>query len=161
MAFWRIVIQSLSIPSDTYKAPLSNHAEQQSLNAKTGRIERIFVNLEAVYPNPNDSTEEYSFDELRAKHRGWLDREWDAQESSNTAQDEGEQNEDGTVDDSAEASLIQSTQQSLDADDDVEDGIILGASKAKEENREGRNGRIRKKRVMEIRVETQTSELDN
>ena len=160
MAFWRIVIQSLSIPSDTNKAPLSNHAEQQSLNAKTGRIERIFVNLEAVYPNPDDPAEEYSFDELRARHRGWLDRRWDAR-SSNTAQDEREQNEDGAIDDSGDASLIQSTQQSLDADEDVEDGIVLGASKAKEENREGRNGRTRKKRVMEIRAETQTSELDN
>ena len=160
MALWRIVIQSLSIPSDTYKATSSNHAEQQSLNAKTGRIERIFVNLEAVYPNPDDPAEEYSFDELRAKYRGWLDKKWDAQETFNTAQDGGEQNEAGTIDDSVEVSLIQATQQSLDADEDVEDGIIQGVSKPKEEIPEGRSGRTRKKRVMEIRVETQTSEID-
>ena len=96
-----------------------------------------------------------------ANHRGWLDRTWDAQESSNTTQDEGEQNEDGTIEVTGEASLIQLTRQSLDADEDAEHGVILGASKAREEDREGRNGRTRKKRVMEIRAEAQTSELDN
>lgn len=38
------------------------------------------MNLEAVYPNPNDSTEEFSFEELRARSRGWLDRDWAAEQ---------------------------------------------------------------------------------
>ncbi|KAI4202732.1 MAG: hypothetical protein LQ350_002398 [Teloschistes chrysophthalmus] len=53
--------------------------EQQIVNPKSGRIERVFVNLEAVYPNPDNPTEEYSFEELRAKSRGWLDRDWAAE----------------------------------------------------------------------------------
>lgn len=41
-----------------------------------GRVETVFVNLKLVYPNPSDPTEEYSFEELRAASRGWLNRSW-------------------------------------------------------------------------------------
>lgn len=34
------------------------------------------MNLEAVYPNPSKPSEEFSFDELRARHRGWSDKVW-------------------------------------------------------------------------------------
>ena len=46
------------------------------MNSKTGRPERVFVNLEAVYPNPADPSDEISFDELRAIHRGWANKDW-------------------------------------------------------------------------------------
>lgn len=37
----------------------------------------MFVNLEAVYPQTSRrSGGEYCFEELRARHRGWLDRDW-------------------------------------------------------------------------------------
>jgi checkpoint serine/threonine-protein kinase len=49
---------------------------QPVVNSKTGKPERVFVNLEAVYPNAKDPSEEMSFDELRAMHRGWADRDW-------------------------------------------------------------------------------------
>ncbi|KAI4254678.1 MAG: hypothetical protein LQ352_002952 [Teloschistes flavicans] len=56
-----------------------NLAEQQQItNLRTGRVERVFVNLEAVYPNPDRPSEEYSFEELRAQSRGWLDIDWAA-----------------------------------------------------------------------------------
>lgn len=52
---------------------------QQAVNPKTGRLEVVFVHLEKVYPNHADPmAEEYSFEELRAKHRGWLDQDWAA-----------------------------------------------------------------------------------
>jgi checkpoint serine/threonine-protein kinase len=57
--------------------PLREH--QQALNPKTGRLEVVFVDLEKVYPNyDNPMSEEYSFEELRAQHRGWLDYDWAA-----------------------------------------------------------------------------------
>jgi checkpoint serine/threonine-protein kinase len=57
--------------------PLREH--QQALNPKTGRLEIVYVDLEKVYPNHDDPmSEEYSFEELRAKHRGWLDHDWAA-----------------------------------------------------------------------------------
>ncbi|KAI9761686.1 MAG: hypothetical protein M4579_000920 [Chaenotheca gracillima] len=46
------------------------------MNQRTGRTERVFVNLDAIYPNPQDPNEEWSFEELRAKHRGWTDKVW-------------------------------------------------------------------------------------
>jgi checkpoint serine/threonine-protein kinase len=57
--------------------PLREH--QQALNPKTGRLEVVFVDLQKVYPNRDEPmSEEYSFEELRAKHRGWLDHDWAA-----------------------------------------------------------------------------------
>ncbi|KAL8715995.1 MAG: hypothetical protein Q9220_000662 [cf. Caloplaca sp. 1 TL-2023] len=57
--------------------PVTNFSEQQqSVNPRTGKIERVFANLEAVYPDPQDPAEEYSFEELRARSRGWTDRDW-------------------------------------------------------------------------------------
>ncbi|KAK6382067.1 protein kinase [Exophiala oligosperma] len=43
------------------------------VNPRTGRIERVFVNIEAIYPS-ND--QEFSFEELRATSRGWFRRDW-------------------------------------------------------------------------------------
>jgi checkpoint serine/threonine-protein kinase len=64
--------------NENYKPhPLRDH--QQAVNQKTGRLEVVFVDLEKVYPNrDNPMAEEYSFEELRAKHRGWLDHDWAA-----------------------------------------------------------------------------------
>jgi checkpoint serine/threonine-protein kinase len=41
-------------------------------NPKNGRLECVFVNLEAVYPDVESGSAEYCFEELRARHRGWL-----------------------------------------------------------------------------------------
>ena len=47
------------------------------MNPKTGKTECVFVNLEAVYPNISDPmAAELSFEELRAKHRGWMEYDW-------------------------------------------------------------------------------------
>ncbi|KAL8675068.1 MAG: hypothetical protein Q9168_000551 [Polycauliona sp. 1 TL-2023] len=71
----------------------SNLADQQQItNPKTGKIERVFVNLEAVYPNPDDPVEEFSFEELRARHRGWMNKDWGAdRRRENVNQSRGQQ----------------------------------------------------------------------
>ena len=47
------------------------------MNARTGRSERVHVNLEAVYPNYGEpGAEEFCFEELRAARRGWLHFDW-------------------------------------------------------------------------------------
>ncbi|KAG4028008.1 hypothetical protein MFRU_025g00740 [Monilinia fructicola] len=51
--------------------------QQVTINPKNGRSERIFVDLEAVYPTPDKIGTELSFEELRAAHRGWLDKLWE------------------------------------------------------------------------------------
>ena len=54
----------------------SSHPDQAVINPKTGRAERVFVNLEAVYPNMKDPSLEISFEELRATRRGWTSKTW-------------------------------------------------------------------------------------
>lgn len=67
-----------NLDNESFKPhPLREH--QQAVNPKTGRLEVVFVDLEKVYPNREDPmAEEYSFEELRAKHRGWLKFDWAA-----------------------------------------------------------------------------------
>jgi checkpoint serine/threonine-protein kinase len=67
-----------NLNDENYKPhPLREH--QQAVNPKTGRLEVVFVDLEKVYPNHEDPmSEEYSFEELRAKHRGWMNHDWAA-----------------------------------------------------------------------------------
>lgn len=48
------------------------------MNQRTGRMERVAVNLEAVYPDPTNPAVELCFEELRAAKRGWLQRDWSA-----------------------------------------------------------------------------------
>ncbi|KAH8159605.1 hypothetical protein CIB48_g8645 [Xylaria polymorpha] len=50
---------------------------QVIVNPQNGRRERIYVNLEAVYPTPEEPGTELSFEELWAASRGWLDVYWD------------------------------------------------------------------------------------
>ncbi|KAH9909181.1 Mad3/BUB1 homology region 1-domain-containing protein [Xylariomycetidae sp. FL2044] len=50
---------------------------QVIVNPASGRRERIFVNLEAVYATPEEPGTELSFEELWAASRGWLDVCWD------------------------------------------------------------------------------------
>ena len=50
--------------------------QQETVNQRTGRAERVFVELAAVYPNPDDASVEMSFEEIRAQRRGWLDKDW-------------------------------------------------------------------------------------
>ncbi|KXS99860.1 hypothetical protein AC578_4461 [Pseudocercospora eumusae] len=52
----------------------SDHDQQCVFNDITGRMECVFVNLEAVYPVPGDLSVEYCFEELRARNRGWLNK---------------------------------------------------------------------------------------
>ncbi len=74
------VIQSSITPQDSIQ-PVQDHPShnQRVVNAGSGRTECVFVNLEAVYPDPANPTVEICFEELRAARRGWLDRDWSAE----------------------------------------------------------------------------------
>ncbi|KXT10324.1 hypothetical protein AC579_1025 [Pseudocercospora musae] len=62
------------IPRHLYQSSSSNHDHQCVFNDDTGRMECVFVNLEAVYPVPGNLSVEYCFEELRARNRGWLSK---------------------------------------------------------------------------------------
>ncbi|KAK5168703.1 protein kinase [Saxophila tyrrhenica] len=44
--------------------------DQSVRNPKTGRLECVYVDLESIYPDPQNSRVEYCFEELMARHRG-------------------------------------------------------------------------------------------
>jgi checkpoint serine/threonine-protein kinase len=52
------------------------HHVREAINPRTGRRERVFVDLESVYPDRTNPAHEISFEELRAMKRGWMDKNW-------------------------------------------------------------------------------------
>jgi checkpoint serine/threonine-protein kinase len=73
------VFQSLGYDSNEKCFPSAATAKPRyvTINERTGKAESVFVDLEAVYPNGTDNDgDEFCFEELRAKHRGWLNRDW-------------------------------------------------------------------------------------
>ena len=52
------------------------HEQQSVLNPKTGRLECVYVNLEAIYPDPADLSVEFCFEELMMMGRRWSQRDW-------------------------------------------------------------------------------------
>ncbi|KIX06499.1 uncharacterized protein Z518_04475 [Rhinocladiella mackenziei CBS 650.93] len=67
--------QSNELPANRRSSP-SHGSTQRSevVNPRTGRIERVFVDIDAVYPPRSE--QEFSFEELRALSRGWAQRNW-------------------------------------------------------------------------------------
>ena len=138
-------------------ASVSNSAyasQQQSVNARTGRIERVFVRLDAVYPNSNDLSEEYSFDELRARRRGWLDKKWEPQRKENkTPKVEAEITPDNTQNDSTG----EQSQQDFTVDVSSVDQTLSDVTGPRQPSREGKSSKPRKKKLVEESLPTQTS----
>lgn len=68
------VIQSLSRIQNIVVIP-SKH--QISIHPQSGKKERVFVDLAAIYPTPEEQGTELSFEEIMAANRGWLDQSWE------------------------------------------------------------------------------------
>lgn len=133
--------------------------QQEVVNPRTGRAERVFVNLEAVYPNPDDPSEELCFEELRAKHRGWLDKDWSKSEEVNAmpqqeaeVQSREDERAEQEPSDRIEEALV--TLQLQEAA--VESVPLKDESDARESARGGKGDRVKKLKVKEINA-TQTS----
>ncbi|KAI9658637.1 MAG: hypothetical protein M1821_002197 [Bathelium mastoideum] len=138
-------------------------------NPKTGKMDFVFAKLDAVYPNPADPSEEYCFEELRAKHRGWLDYSWTREQQQITngeAQDEAQGSPDpqatslrdrGELEEPIE-SLERKFQKTLALNDVDENGVAVGTNRDMERRlrREEKANRTRKIKVMEVKAETQT-----
>ncbi|TID22417.1 hypothetical protein E2P81_ATG11522 [Venturia nashicola] len=51
--------------------------KKRTVNPDNGRHTQMVVDLESMYPDGDDTTgNEYCVEELRARHRGWLNRDW-------------------------------------------------------------------------------------
>ena len=132
-------------------------------NARTGKIERVFVRLEAVYPNDNDHNEEMSFDELRAKSRGWLNRDWAAEIKQRLAEASQIREVEGKISAAAsaeeEVAVLQPIRPKLENQSGSKSQ--LETTIAVDIGREGRAGRPKKTKIREVKGETQTSTNDN
>lgn len=60
--------------------PVVPASDQVIVNPQTGKRERVFVNLRALYPSPDEPGSELSFEEVWAARRGWLDKIWEYEE---------------------------------------------------------------------------------
>ncbi|KAK4205328.1 putative checkpoint serine/threonine-protein kinase [Triangularia verruculosa] len=56
---------------------------QVTVNPANGKRERIYVDLRAVYPTPDEPGTEKSFEEIWAANKGWLDVEWEDEQQPN------------------------------------------------------------------------------
>ncbi|KAF4554588.1 Checkpoint serine/threonine-protein kinase bub1-like protein [Elsinoe fawcettii] len=63
----------------------SSHEAQCTINPRNGKREMVHVNLDVVYTDIGRTKVEFSFEEVMARHRGWLERDWKAE---NRARDE-------------------------------------------------------------------------
>ena len=153
------------------------------MNPKTGRLEVVFVDLRQVYPNHDDPMSvEYSFEELRARHRGWLDYDWagikhkeqDAARLDTAPVYRDEPSPASTVTRAPVIPVENSTRPqtvplkgSIDDENDENDENLPPsqaeiekarlARKARREERANRTRKIKVMEVREIRGETQTS----
>lgn len=69
-------IQSLSRIAESHIV-IAPSKHQVVVNSQSGKRERIFVNLEAIYPTPEEPGTELSFEELWAANQGWLGVCWE------------------------------------------------------------------------------------
>lgn len=118
------------------------------------------MNLEAVYPNPNDPNEEMSFEELRSMARGWTDRIWLAESRGKAVRVSASQEKDKEKE-FCSAVIGKSPEQPLI---DIEPSSDLHkVSEARIENtfdediRSQKNGRTKKMKIREVKAEAQTS----
>ena len=110
------------------------------------------MNLEKVYPNPNDPSEEMSFEELRAQSRGWTDRNWTAERSPESVDESILHKNTETLDSQVSDLLVDYMPQS-----DIEYYTKTAEVQTLEApSRVSRTGRTKKMKVMEVKVETQT-----
>ncbi|KAF2835017.1 hypothetical protein M501DRAFT_1034831 [Patellaria atrata CBS 101060] len=144
---------------------------QQVVNPRTGRTERVFVNLEMVYPDEKGAAAaEFSFEELRARHRGWLDTNWKAFRT------EAAQKRDLEIEAERKKALevksVKQTEVTVVLSQALDENLVMNdentppnqddverAKLARRQRREEKANRTRKIKVMEVREikgETQT-----
>ena len=140
---------------------------QETLNPKSGRTERIKVNLDAVYPAANG---ERSFEEVMAQHRGWLEKIWSKEKRSMPDDDiaaeepveevsqilpEQHDEESGSKDSSSHDLTSQEPTPDVTFNDNSLSQI------AESRSIDGKEGKPRRKKTMEVRAETQTGWFHN
>lgn len=140
--------------------------ERTTVNARTGKNEFVFVNLEAVYPDPADPSTELCLEELMAVSRGWTQKTWISEKPAKKVKPsrgievfvDGDED---VVTSKAESNSV--TEERLvvardpimfDENGGVTQSVMLDENGALKHS--GRNGKSKKKKMMEVN-ETQIS----
>lgn len=116
------------------------------------------MNLRAVYPNPDDPSEEISIEELRAKARGWADKIWVTESREKAVEVSAPQENDTGLCSAAIGKLPEQPLIDIEPKSDLQK-----VSEARVENiidediRTQKNGRTKKMKIREVKAETQTS----
>jgi checkpoint serine/threonine-protein kinase len=160
----------------------SMHPHQQTVNPKTGRRERIVVDLEAVYPDGNEKGREYCLEEIRARAQGLLDIDWNELRKKKVEKvveqspidlllpgEEGELIHDTTNTTKPQPAKISIFEDATPAikpvkipiydDENIPNAQKEAAVMKKKARREERANRTQKIQVLEVRAEPQTGEF--
>ncbi|KAA8644381.1 hypothetical protein EYZ11_001373 [Aspergillus tanneri] len=129
------------------------HRVREAINPRTGRRERVFVNLDAVYPDYTNPNKEVSFEELRAMSRGWMDMNWRSQKEP-LKQISGNEN---IIDHRLNRDLPEEFNQKLIIKDP--DTSAPHPVTDLDGTNEGKTGKARKWKFREVRGETQTVKM--
>ncbi|KAI9875380.1 MAG: hypothetical protein M1830_008540 [Pleopsidium flavum] len=129
-----------------------------TINPKTGKAESVLANMEAIYPDWPQMSSEMSFEELRAAHRGWMCTDWAAEKQRRVLEETP----------APEVMILTNNEEPPNPVDvvlanAVEERLVLEEREVqlestiiKEGSREGRSGRPRKTKIMEVKGEPQT-----
>jgi len=139
--------------------------ERTTVNARTGKNEFVFVNLEAVYPDPDDPSTEMCLEELMAVSRGWAQKKWTPEKPNKRPKSRGMEifvdNDENSNQSNMESNPIAEEKLVIPQDPIVpdENGVMTQSIMLDENGaikNSGRDGRPKKKKTMEVN-ETQIS----
>lgn len=77
MATWPIVLYQSKFQLAKSHITIAPSQYQVTKNPASGKKERVFVDLRAIYPCPEEPGTELSFEEIWAANRGWLGQTWE------------------------------------------------------------------------------------
>lgn len=80
MGAWPVVLYQFKSQLSKSHITIAPSHYQVTVNPSNGKKERVFVDLQAVYPSPEVPGTELSFEEIWAANRGWLDQSWQKDE---------------------------------------------------------------------------------
>lgn len=128
-------------------------------NSKTGKVECVYVDLRAVYPNDDDPNEEMSFEEIRAQSRGWLNMDWTAEKKKSPSHDLiASENSQQTSSPLYVENVQHDIHPLMDHANDRSERVASASNNSTESTaRETKVGRPKKMKIMEVKGETQTS----
>lgn len=106
LATWPVVLyQSKSLLSKSH-ITIAPSQYQVTKNPTSGKKERVFVDLHAIYPSPEEPGTELSFEEVWAANRGWLGQTWEGDEPDEVKHIEIEENNPPIPADMVDAELV-------------------------------------------------------